>query len=143
MLTCTKRFPEYPFAHRAPNHDGHCRLIHGHNWQFEIEFRSISQDANGFVYDFGKFGRLKTKFEEMFDHTLLLNESDPMAKEIKRSLGSLAEIRLVRDCSCEGIARMVFDMADDFVRGASSGRAWVHRVTVFEDTKNSATFVAT
>jgi len=38
MITCTKKFGEYPFAHRQPLHDGMCKLVHGHNWTFEVEF---------------------------------------------------------------------------------------------------------
>ena len=53
MITCTKRYDNLPFAHRQPNHEGHCSLIHGHNWSFEFEFKASKLDGNGFVIDFG------------------------------------------------------------------------------------------
>lgn len=87
MHRVTKVFKGYPFAHRQHTHDGHCRLIHGHNWDFEIALEADQLDENGFVYDFGKFGWLKEWLENMFDHTLLLNKDDPQLNFFAGSVG--------------------------------------------------------
>jgi 6-pyruvoyltetrahydropterin/6-carboxytetrahydropterin synthase len=142
MITCAKRYENFPCAHRAPDHDGHCKLIHGHNWAFDIVFAAERRDQNGFVVDFGKLGPLKEKLTEYFDHTLLLNENDPLSASIDLYLTAhnIGNVVLVLDCSCEGIAELVFNLADDMVRGLTRGRAGVVRVTAHEDTKNSATY---
>lgn len=141
MITCTKRWPSIPFAHRAPLHDGHCRFIHGHNWTVEAEFGATNMDANGFVMDFGKLKPFKAWLDANFDHALVIAESDPALKELKR-LGPLAKLMVIPDCSCEGLAVLFFGTLDALVREQTAGRVRVHRLTVFEDEKNSATVTA-
>lgn len=142
MLTCSKLYENFPFAHRAPQHDGHCRLIHGHNWSFAITFAAEQRDENGFVVDFGKLKDLKAKFDEMFDHTLLLNRDDPKREQIQAFVQMLEidNVRIVVDCSCEGIAMLVHRISEVFVRVKTNGRVRVTRVVVYEDSKNKATY---
>lgn len=142
MLTCTKTYSDIPFAHRAHNHDGHCKLLHGHNWSFVITFGAVKTDECGFVVDFGKLKGLKAQLDELFDHKLVLNETDPLAPDIARFLRGceLGNVTMVPDCSCEGIARLVFKIADKFVREDTLGRVHVVAVTVYEDSKNTATY---
>lgn len=137
--TCSKRWPSVPFAHRAPLHDGHCRLIHGHNWVIEATFEALRLDGNGFVVDFGKLREFKQWVDENFDHALVLSENDPALAQLKICLKDFAEIRVVQNCSCEGLALTFFNVLDAIVQRISDGRAHVHSLTLFEDEKNSAT----
>jgi 6-pyruvoyltetrahydropterin/6-carboxytetrahydropterin synthase len=148
MITCTKRYDDLPFAHRQPKHDGHCAWIHGHNWCFEFEFGCTATDECGFVVDFGKLKWLKEWIYERFDHTLLLNADDPMLPYLRNALDSqvgerenllLAKIVVVPDCSSEGLAAWLLDKANEVVQQFTSGRVFIHRVSVIEDSKNSAT----
>jgi 6-pyruvoyltetrahydropterin/6-carboxytetrahydropterin synthase len=142
VFSCSKTYADIPFAHRAPRHDGHCKLIHGHNWSFQITFVATERDGNGFVFDFGKLSDLKASLWAMFDHKLVLSEDDPALSDIGcllRDLG-IANITVVPDCSCEGIAQFVHGIADAYVRKESFGRARVFQVIVHEDSKNVATF---
>ena len=77
MLTCSKTYRDIPFAHRQHRHDGHCALIHGHNWAIKLTFACRETDANGFVVDFGDLKYLKTWIAQNLDHACLFNESDP------------------------------------------------------------------
>lgn len=144
MKTCSKTYADIPFAHRAPLHDGHCKLIHGHNWSFTITFAARETDINGFIVDFGKLLLLKEELYVLFDHTLVLNEGDQIAAELAAFLTQrhIANVRLLPDCSCEGIAKFVFDLSDSFVRQATGDRAHVQSVAVQEDSKNQATYTA-
>lgn len=149
-LTCSKRYSDLPFAHRQPNHDGHCALIHGHNWSFEFEFSALQLDECGFVIDFGKLKWLKEWINERFDHTLVLNESDPQLRYLRSALDSqpgdregapLAKIVTVPDCSCEGLAVWLAEEVNKVVQEHTQGRVFVHRVIVIEDEKNHATVI--
>jgi len=142
MLTCTKIYRDYPFAHRAHNHDGHCKLIHGHNWTFEITFIAEVRDENGFVIDFGKLAGLKAQLDKIFDHTFLLNQADPLTDVFRRftSENDLNNLRIVDDCSCEGIAALVWAISEKFVRDEELGRVRVKGVIVHEDSKNFASY---
>lgn len=145
-VTCIKKFSNLPFAHRQPNHSGHCALIHGHNWDFEFEFQAKGLDANGFVIDFGDLKWLRAWLEAQFDHTLVLNTDDPFlrylldATDTDGDRPSLANIVTVPNCGAEGLAKYVFEQVNDMLRRLTLDRVSLRRVTVFEDLKNSATF---
>ncbi len=145
MTTCTKKYTDIPFAHRQPNHDGHCALIHGHDWSFEFEFAAKDLDDCGFVVDFGKLKPLKALLDTL-DHALVLNDTDQHLSFLKETLcrqshdaTHLARIVSVPDCSAEGLANWGLVHAAEIVEQMTNGRATVIRCTCFEDSKNSAT----
>lgn len=150
--TCTKNFANLPFAHRQHNHDGHCALIHGHNWNFEITFSAERLDVNLFVIDFGKLKWVRKWLEENFDHTLVLNADDPMLDYLKVMLGGpvqckgsdlcMAKIIVVPNCGAEGLALYVMQELNKMLKsqGIGQDRALVvSTVRAWEDEKNSAT----
>ncbi len=155
MITCTKKYHNFPFAHRQPNHQGHCHLIHGHNWAFKFVFACEALDENGFVVDFGGLGWLKDWLNDMFDHTLVLNLDDPALSYLKEGLCSpkglqtespdlikmfpFARIKCVPNCGAEGLAKFIGDEVDTKLRAITKERVFLLNVTVFEDDKNSAT----
>ena len=142
MITCTKKYTDFPFAHRQPNHKGHCRLIHGHNWSFEFEFGATELDGNGFVIDFGGLKPVKDLLTELFDHTLVLNADDPHIDNFEENLAFFAKIITVPNCGAEGLAEYLQELVDNTVSKITEGRVRVMRCTVYEDSKNSATFKA-
>ena len=138
--TCTKRWSDIPFAHRQPKHAGHCRFIHGHNWAFEFEFICSEKDECGFVVDFGGLKALKQWLDDTFDHKLVLNADDPLLHQINAAQVLTGDAVLtIPDCSCEGLAEFVAQHANRIVQAFTGHRVAVRRVTVFEDSKNSAT----
>jgi 6-pyruvoyltetrahydropterin/6-carboxytetrahydropterin synthase len=150
MITCTKKYTGFPAAHRQHNHDGHCALIHGHDWAFEFTFAAAQLDDCGFVVDFGKLKGLKDWLNQRFDHTLLLNQDDPLLAYLKRELTDgkeVAKIVVVPNCGAEGLAEWVANEVNrNFFCPGVVPADWifrqvhVHSLTVFEDEKNSATF---
>jgi 6-pyruvoyltetrahydropterin/6-carboxytetrahydropterin synthase len=146
-ITCTKYYEDYPFAHRQPKHDGHCALIHGHNWGFEFTFSAKELDACGFVVDFGKLKWLRDWLDGTFDHTLVLNEDDPALDYLREKLqvgtgNPFAKLVVVPDCSSEGLAKYVFHHISGLIKADYGGRVVLDSVTVFEDSKNKATYTA-
>lgn len=144
MTTIKKMFPDIPFAHRQPKHEGNCKHIHGHNWAFEIEFSAKERDKCGFVVDFGGLKGLKDLLNQKFDHMLVLNADDPLLFAQGSILDKVLDftgrnLTTVPDCSCEGLAEYVLDLASAFVEHLTEGRATVASVTCYEDSKNSAT----
>ena len=112
-LVCIKAYSGIPFAHRAPFHDGHCRFVHGHNWGFVFTFKSITNDINNFVFDFGKLKELKA---------------------------DLCKLVILPSTSCEGIAEYFLNKANDIVGRNSNGRVACINCKVIEDENNSATY---
>ena len=141
MTTCKKIYADIPWAHRQHRHDGHCAFIHGHNWSIAITFGAASLDENGFVVDFGKLKFLERWIDEHLDHACVFNADDPM-KDALLAVGGAALWKpyVVRSCSCEGMARHLFEVFDGLVREATHGRVTVVAVEVEEDAKNSAAY---
>lgn len=147
----TKSYRDFPAAHRQHNHKGHCRYIHGHNWGWDIEFSCQKLDDCGFVIDVGTLQKVKDYLIQTFDHTLLLNEDDPFRERLQSKgfgLGDgFADIVLVPNCGMEGLAKLVFETVNYLIQdtqelpGADRGLV-VTKVTCWEDSKNSATYLS-
>lgn len=141
MITCKKTYSDIPWAHRQHRHDGHCALIHGHNWSITITFGCHEPDENGFVVDFGKLKFLQRWIDENLDHACVFSDEDPMMKALLQVGGrAIWKPYVVKNCSCEGMAQHLFDVFNPLVQDASSGRAFVTAIEVVEDSKNSAMF---
>jgi 6-pyruvoyltetrahydropterin/6-carboxytetrahydropterin synthase len=141
MTTCKKIYRDIPWAHRQHRHDGHCALIHGHNWSIAITFGAQALDENGFVVDFGKLKFLERWIDEHLDHACVFNADDPMKDRLLAVGGtSLWKPYVVPSCSCEGMARHLFEVFGGLVREATGGRVAVVAVEVEEDSKNSAAY---
>ncbi len=140
MLTCKKSYRDIPFAHRQHLHDGHCALIHGHNWTITLTFACREVDANGFVVDFGKLGYLKDWINKHLDHACLFNEDDTAKDQLLADYGELLKPYILPNCSCEGLAHHLYGKFNPMVREATEGRAWIVAVEIEEDSKNSAAY---
>lgn len=137
----TKSLGEFPFAHRQPNHSGHCSQLHGHNWSFIVCLQADQLDENNFIFDFGKFGPVKEWLTQNFDHTIVLEASDTAPELIALASAGMARIVFLDSASCEGIAKAFYEFMQHFlsIQGVAN-RVSVHHVTVTEDQKNSATY---
>jgi len=148
MISITKQYIDFPFAHRQPKHRGHCALIHGHNWSFSFVFSAKKLDMNGFVLDFGDLAWLRDMLHALFDHTLVLNEDDPWLAYLRESLllqpaasadTMLANIVTVPNCGAEGLATYLLKQVGMEISDRYAGRVTLTSVTVHEDSKNTAT----
>ncbi|WP_300541651.1 6-carboxytetrahydropterin synthase [Maricaulis sp.] len=126
--------------------DSHCHLLHGYSFGFRFVFAAEQLDKRGWVIDFGKsgFGKIRDWLHDMFDHTLLVAEDDPERPALE-ALGErgLAQVRIVPGTSCEWMAQMTFEKADEIVREATGGRCWVESVECSEHGANSAIYRST
>lgn len=141
MITCTKTYADIPFAHRQHRHDGLCRLVHGHNWSLTLTFGCLQPDENGFVVDFGKLKFLKDWITKHLDHACVFNRDDPLREALTAVGGAeVWKTYVVESCSCEGLARHLFELFDAMVRGDTNGRAFLVAIEVEEDSKNSGAY---
>lgn len=140
--TITKTYDNLKAAHRQWRHSGHCSFVHGENWRLDITFQTRELDYQNFVYDFGALRPLREQLEDIFDHTLLIDIDDPARKFFEEMHNQkLANVRFLPSSGAEGIARYVFDIADKFIREVTQNRVQCAKVSVFEDSRNNATYV--
>jgi 6-pyruvoyltetrahydropterin/6-carboxytetrahydropterin synthase len=81
MNEVTKQY-RAEISHRLMDHPGACRNIHGHSYLFEITLAGVPDAITGMVMDFKD---LKSAIEEVvgkWDHSLILEERDPLRKVI-------------------------------------------------------------
>lgn len=133
--TCTKRFNDVAFMHRVFLKDGSPSHIHGHIWAFEFEFASAQLDVNGFVVDFTRLGEIEAAINLLRDG-VVLSEFDPAVNTLSYCK-DLCRTVLVPDASVEGLARYLFNIANQLAEGRG---AQCVRCTAFEDNTNSATY---
>ncbi len=142
MLTCSKKYDSIPFGHRAPRHDGHCRLLHGHDMAVEFTFAAHQRDENGFIVDFGKVKYIKEWLEFNFDHKLLIAADDPEIPYFEdMNLRGLCDLRVIPGTSAEHIAEYIFEHVTELLKLNEGKRVWLTSVRVWEDTRNSALII--
>ena len=140
-FTVTKTFRNLPCAHRRWQHDGHCAFIHGYSREVKIVFKSKHLDKNHFVIDFGKLKDIKRKLLDWFDHTLLIDESDPLLplfRELERK--GAAKLTVFKSVGMEGSAKAVFHWLQSYLFERFGDNVWVESVELRENDKNSATY---
>ncbi len=135
----TKRFTGFPCTHRQWRAESHCRFVHGYSREFYFEFAAKERTPEGWVVDFGGLKEVKAWLEEMFDHTFLASSDDPFLEDFKKlDQAGVIQLRLLPNVGMEGTAEFVFSKVDEMVKKSTKGRAWVTKVEVRENEKNSA-----
>lgn len=135
----TKRFTGFPCTHRQWKAESHCRFVHGYSREFLFEFAAKERTQEGWVVDFGGLKDVKAWLEEWFDHTFLASQDDPFLEDFKRlDKEGVIQLRILPNVGMEGTAEFVFDHVDKMIREKTKGRAWVVKLEVRENEKNSA-----
>lgn len=75
-----KRF-SIPVGHRLNKHSGRCLNYHGHNFSVEICASSHILNKNDMVIDFSDLKSIVMSVLDEWDHCLLLNKDDSIAKD--------------------------------------------------------------
>lgn len=139
--TSTKRFIGYPCTHRQWKADSHCRFVHGYSREFYFEFACNELTKEEWVVDFGGLKEVKAWLADMFDHTFLVSQDDPFLEEFKKlDNQGVIQMRLLPNAGMEGTARFVYEKVNEMIQKMTSKRAWVTKVEVRENEKNSAFF---
>ena len=122
--------------------DSHCRHIHGYQLKAKIWFGCNSLDDRNWVVDFGGLKDLKAILQGYFDHTLTVAADDPALELFKElATGDVINLRVFEGgVGIEKTAEFVFNLTQEYIKAASSGRCWVNAVEVFEHADNSAVY---
>ena len=123
--------------------DSHCSRSHGYALGFHLEFASLDLDARNWTVDFGGLKDFKGILDDTFDHTMLVAEDDPH-KDYLLGLQErgLAKVVLVQATGCEAMAKLVFEVLEQYLKDAGYGdRVKVLLVEVREHGANSAKYI--
>ncbi|WPX97671.1 6-pyruvoyl trahydropterin synthase family protein [Candidatus Fokinia crypta] len=78
VVSCTKKI-EFDAAHRIVNHQGACRMLHGHRYVAEITFSKFLEDFDDhdMVIDFIIIKqKLDSWIKQYWDHNTILSKQD-------------------------------------------------------------------
>ncbi len=135
----TKHFRGFPCTHRQWKADSHCRFVHGYSRSFYFEFECTELTKEGWVVDFGGLKDVKTWLDDMFDHTFLASEDDPFLETFRElDKKGVVQLRVLPNAGMEGTAEFVYEKVNAMIQEKTNKRAWVSRIEVRENEKNSA-----
>jgi 6-pyruvoyltetrahydropterin/6-carboxytetrahydropterin synthase len=147
-MTSTKTFGHdlgFSCAFRQWRAQSHCRFIHGYALGFKFVFEAVDLDNCGWVVDFGGLQHLKGILANTFDHKLLVAEDDPWLPTFRTMhhpdapARPCADVVIVPATGCEAFARMVFEVAEQWLKDAGfAPRVSLVSVEVSEHGANSA-----
>jgi 6-pyruvoyltetrahydropterin/6-carboxytetrahydropterin synthase len=140
-FTSTKHFVGFPCTHRQWKADSHCRFVHGYSRSFYFEFKAKELTKEGWVVDFGGLKEVKSWLDHMFDHTFLVSEDDPHLETFKKlNEDEIIQLRVYNNVGMEGSAFFVYEKINAIIKKLTNDRAWLSRVEVRENEKNSAIY---
>ena len=91
--------------------------------------------------DFGGLKDMKEWLEDLFDHTLLINNDDPEVvffEEMERR--NLCKLRIKPNVGMEGSAKYIFDYVNKWVKNKTNQRVYLYSVECIENEKNSVLY---
>jgi 6-pyruvoyltetrahydropterin/6-carboxytetrahydropterin synthase len=135
----SKRFVGFPCTHRQWRADSHCKYVHGYSREFYFEFAATELTKEGWVVDFGGLKEIKSWLEFVFDHTFLIAQDDPELDTFKAlDARGVIQLRVLPNPGMEGSAFYVYQEASKILEELYGKRAWITKVEVRENDKNSA-----
>lgn len=122
-------------GHRVMHQTQQCRFLHGHLYQYELNFRYKNEEEIGYAIDFKEIKRLVGNFiEEHFDHGFICNPHDLVVLEMLDKLESRKWIMSLNgDNFCnptaENIAKELCMISDCLI---FSDNIWIDSVKLHE-----------
>lgn len=142
LFRSTKRFTGFPCTHRQWKAESHCRFVHGYSREFYFEFAASELTQEGWVVDFGGLKELKSWLDEVFDHTFLVAQDDPELASFKAlDKSGVIQLRVLPNPGMEGTALYAYEHASRILEKLYGKRAWITKVEVRENEKNSAFYI--
>jgi 6-pyruvoyltetrahydropterin/6-carboxytetrahydropterin synthase len=150
----TKLFDNYSVAirqHKAVH--SHCKLLHGYALKFKVWFESREQDVNkqldemNWIMDYGGFkskpigNGLKDWMNDMWDHTLLIENDDPYLDFFESAAQEgVCKLVVMSPIGAESAAKLTFDKMNEVLSKTGGGRVKVTKVECWENDKNSSIY---
>ena len=122
--------------------DTHCSKLHGYAISIKMTFGSNELDSRNWAgIGFGELKEFKQWIKYMFDHTTVVDSSDPEIETFKfLEQKNIIQLRIVEKVGCESFAKMVFDKLLDFTSKNENITATLVSIEIREHSANSAIY---
>jgi 6-pyruvoyltetrahydropterin/6-carboxytetrahydropterin synthase len=138
LLRITKEF-HFCAGHRLWQYKGKCRNLHGHNYVARVTVKG-PHDVLGMVIDFDTLkGTVGKWIDEHWDHAMLLNEDDMVARSAMAQFADGQRVYLtVGNPTAECMARTLAKVTDALLTDKAPADVSLVRVEVQETPNCSA-----
>jgi len=136
-MEITRRL-EFDAGHRIPNHEGHCRHIHGHRYVIEVTLLGDVLNHQGYaddgmVLDFGDIKKLTNELiVSKWDHAFLVAKEDESLVSFLGSIPDHKTVMLDVIPTVENLAQTAFSILEPVFKNNFSGRLNLSRLRLYE-----------
>ncbi len=136
-MEITRRL-EFDAGHRIPNHEGHCRHIHGHRYVIEVTLLGDVLNHQGYaddgmVLDFGDIKKLTNELiVSKWDHAFLVAKEDQSLVNFLGSIPDHKTVILEAIPTVENLAQTAFSILEPVFKNNFSGRLNLSRLRLYE-----------
>ena len=136
-IEITRRL-EFDAGHRIPNHEGHCRHIHGHRYVIEVTLlgdvlKHQGYADDGMVLDFGDIKKLTNELiVSKWDHAFLVAKEDQSLVNFLGSIPDHKTVILEAIPTVENLAQTAFSILEPVFKNNFSGRLNLSRLRLYE-----------
>ena len=136
-MEITRRL-EFDAGHRIPNHEGHCRHIHGHRYVIEVTLLGDILNHQGYaddgmVLDFGDIKKLTNELiVSKWDHAFLVAKEDESLVNFLDSIPDHKTVILEVIPTVENLAQTAFSILEPVFKNNFSGRLNLSRLRLYE-----------
>jgi len=136
-MQITRRL-EFDAGHRIPDHQSHCRHLHGHRYAIEITLagdiiQAGGQPMNGMVMDFSEIKSLaRASLVDAWDHAFLAYRGDTAVVAFLQTLPEHKTVVLDVVPTVENLAAIAFTLLDAVYDDRYGNRLQLERVRLYE-----------
>ncbi len=136
-MQITRRL-EFDAGHRIPDHQSHCRHLHGHRYAIEITLageiiQASGQPMNGMVMDYSEIKSLAMQsLIDSWDHAFLVYRGDTAIVEFLASLPEHKTVLLDVVPTAENLVVIAFARLDAVYRDRYGNHLRLERVRLYE-----------
>lgn len=136
-MQITRRL-EFDAGHRIPDHQSHCRHLHGHRYAIEITLagdiiQAGGQPMNGMVMDFSEIKSLaRESLVDAWDHAFLVYRGDTAVVAFLQTLPEHKTVVLDVVPTVENLAAIAFTLLDAVYDDRYGNRLQLERVRLYE-----------
>lgn len=136
-MQITRRL-EFDAGHRIPDHQSHCRHLHGHRYVIEITLvgeviQASGQPMNGMVMDFSEVKSLALEsLVDSWDHAFIVYRGDVAIVEFLKTIPDHKTVVLDVVPTAENLAAIAFAKLDAVYRDRYGNHLQLERIRLYE-----------
>jgi 6-pyruvoyltetrahydropterin/6-carboxytetrahydropterin synthase len=136
-MQITRRL-EFDAGHRIPDHQSHCRHLHGHRYVIEITLageviQASGQPMNGMVMDFSEVKSLAlASLVDSWDHAFIVYRGDTAIVEFLKTIPGHKTVVLDVVPTAENLAAIAFAKLDAVYRDRYGNHLQLERIRLYE-----------